>query len=173
MLGFARFFLRGLLRAVRVYLPVFVLPLVLLNGSRLRAAPLESLAHAAAGTARSSVFLSTYCTGCWVAVYLLERYAGVSTHWNGVLSGMAGGLAVALEKRSRRIELALYVLTQALQTGWNIQVSGRRRQWRRPGRMVGAGCFRRTRAACAPPSPSPPHMLTCAAHHTSVRSASA
>lgn len=115
-----RFWLAALLRSVRVYLPVFLIPLLLFNRSRLLRAPAASLSHVAAGIARSSVFLATYCTTGWTSVYAAERFLGLSHHINGFLGGALAGAAVLLEKKPRRIELGLYVGTQALESLWRI-----------------------------------------------------
>lgn len=70
---------------------------------------------------RSSLFLSSYCTASW-AVACATTQAGLSNSLKGALAGFAGGSMVAMEKKGRRVELALYVLSQALPSTWRTLV---------------------------------------------------
>ena len=103
----------GLLRALPVYIPVYVLPLLVFRMKDIVRSPLRSAALTSVGIARSSLFLSAYCTACWYTACVATRL-GSRTNLNGILAGWMGGCMVLIEKRSRRIELALYVLAQAI-----------------------------------------------------------
>jgi hypothetical protein len=67
-----------------------------------------------------------YCATCWKTSCILNSYIGTQTHFNGALAGFFGGLMVSIEKRSRRLELALYVLAQAIPSAYrNLVAKGR------------------------------------------------
>ena len=72
---------------------------------------------------RSATFLSTYCTFA-INFALFHRALGLRYRYVANLAGIAYNLAgftagfftTLIEKKSRRIELALYVLSQALES---------------------------------------------------------
>lgn len=114
---FVSFCLKGFQRAVKVYLPVYLIPLLTFGHKRLLADPVGSLTSSAKGIARSSLFLGSYCGQAWLAVCVLRQFFGNSNGWiAGYSAGLAGGSAVLYEKKGRRLELALYVLSQALES---------------------------------------------------------
>ena len=107
-------FLRdGILRALPVYIPVYVLPLLVFRMRDILRSPLRSLSLTSAGIFRSSLFLSAYCTACWYTSCVVTTHLHSTTNVNGMICGWVGGCMVLIEKKSRRIELALYVLAQA------------------------------------------------------------
>ena len=130
----SEFWYRGFLRAIKVYLPVHLLPLIMyvacdmlasasaqqvtgapcfrctrFGHKRLLSDPVGSAQHVVFGIARSSSFLASYCAAAWLALCLQRQFLGLQTQVVGFTCGMVGGAAVALEKKSRRVELALYV----------------------------------------------------------------
>jgi len=111
------FFQKAYLRALPVYLPVYLLPMLLFKHKQLLKHPLAILLPTALNLARSSLFLSSYCTMAW-AVACFFTHAGLTNSLKGALAGFAGGSMVAMEKKGRRVELALYVLSQALPSTW-------------------------------------------------------
>ena len=71
---------------------------------------------------RSSLFLAVYCDAIvqFVLIYralgLRYRYLGAFAQYGYALSGFTGSvLSTMIEKKSRRMELALYVLSQAIE----------------------------------------------------------
>jgi hypothetical protein len=64
------------------------------------------------GVLRSSLFLSLYCTLAWRGACAGFNAAGRSTGAVIASSCWVAGLAVLVEKRSRRMELALYCLSR-------------------------------------------------------------
>ncbi|PRP85287.1 hypothetical protein PROFUN_06889 [Planoprotostelium fungivorum] len=112
------FFLRGLKRGIKVYLPIFLVPLVF-RTNLLRRQPVKTLSGAFMGIARSSIFLSLYCTMCWSTACFLSKF-GIRSHLIVAVAGFVGGLTVAIEKKGRRIELALYVLQQAIPSAFKL-----------------------------------------------------
>ncbi len=111
------FFKMAYLRALPVYLPVYALPMLIFRHRALLKHPASVLLSTALNVARSSLFLSSYCTVCW-AVACFATNLGMQSGVKGAIAGFCGGLTVALEKKGRRVELALYVLSQALPSGW-------------------------------------------------------
>jgi hypothetical protein len=111
--------------AVPVYAPVFIVPTLLFQGGALAKAPLASALRVAKGIGRSCVFLSGYCTlaisfVCWGrnACSVNHPTIGPRSQLLGVVAGLLSGLANLVEKPARRIELGLYVLSQALRSAW-------------------------------------------------------
>lgn len=107
-------------RAIKVYIPVFLIPLLLFNYKRVQYAPTKSMLFATKGILRSSFFLSMYCTQCWVFVCVARHL----WNWRGIFmgagAGASGGAAVIYEQKSRRIELALYVFMFAIHSFYNL-----------------------------------------------------
>jgi hypothetical protein len=112
------FLYSGIVRALYVYVPVYTIPLVLFRWKSLFSAPLSSLSHTFLNISRSSLFLSSYCGLCWYSADLLWTIFGYHKAPKAAIIGFCGGLAVLLENKHRRIELALYVLAQSLQTAY-------------------------------------------------------
>ena len=111
MLTFLR---EGMVRALPVYLPVYVLPLLVFRMRDVMRTPLRAAWLTSVGVLRSSLFLSSYCTACWFTSCMVSTYVHSTTNINGMICGFVGGCMVMIEKKSRRIELALYVLAQAI-----------------------------------------------------------
>ena len=140
------FFPAALARAVPVYVPVYVLPALLVHGRALfdpvTGPPLWR--KMAKGAARSATFLALYCTLCWRGACVGFRATGRVSAAGIPATAWVGGLATLVEKKSRRMELALYCASRALESfalcvpGW----AG----WERRDGGVGA--------------PSPPGALT-------------
>lgn len=103
-------------RALSVYLPVYVLPALLVHRQQLLKAPLPILHKVLLGISRSSLFLSSYICLAFGGACAGHRLLGRST--GAIIAGSVwlGGLATLLEKKSRRMELALYVLSRSLES---------------------------------------------------------
>ncbi|PRW57029.1 hypothetical protein C2E21_4128 [Chlorella sorokiniana] len=112
------FFPPAYLRALPVYFPVYVIPAILVHRKKLLSpskAP-TLWRKMALGIARSSLFLSLYCTLAWRGACGGFNLAGRTT---GAVLGAScwiAGLAVLVEKPSRRMELALYLLARAAES---------------------------------------------------------
>ena len=61
---------------------------------------------------RSSLFLSLYCTLAWRGACATFNMAGRTTGGLIAAGAWIAGLAALVEKRSRRMELALYVMSR-------------------------------------------------------------
>jgi len=110
---FFQYFQAAYFRAIPVYIPIYVLPLVCFRFKSLFKHPLANIVSTATGIGRSSLFLSTYCSVAWYVACIISKIYKHST-LTGFIGGFCAGLSVAIEKKGRRIELALYVLTQAI-----------------------------------------------------------
>jgi hypothetical protein len=121
------YFVRGWRLAVPVYLPVYLLPMLLFGSKRLLRDPRGSAWHLVTGVATSSTFLSLYTTIGFASICGLRSVchpASVGTTAShvslGALGGMLCGLANLAERKSRRIELALFVMSHALRSLWYV-----------------------------------------------------
>ena len=106
------FTVEGLLRAVPLYLPVHLAGLLLSSH--------KSVPLLASNVLRSALFLSVYCSSAWYAACQYYRYLplGPSTRFKTLFVEWIPGLAVLLERPSRRKELASYCLSHALNSYW-------------------------------------------------------
>ena len=146
-LNTVRFFAKALAFAVPVYLPVFSVPILLFYPQLLLKRPVETARRVLEGVARSSLFLSLYTTGGFNTIILLRNmgltYAntGRAAHLIFALAGVVGGASTFVEKKSRRIELALYVLTKAIEGRWNQVVQAGFKPWKNGDVLVFMYCF--------------------------------
>ena len=105
---------RALWRALPVYIPVYVLPLLVFRMRDILRSPARSLYLTAYSIARSCLFLASCGSACWSAGCFLTNYLGSTSSLNALFAGWLCGASVLIEKKGRRIELALYVLAQAV-----------------------------------------------------------
>ncbi|XP_028760341.1 transmembrane protein 135 homolog isoform X1 [Neltuma alba] len=110
------FLLQAYKRALPVYLPVYLIPALLVHRQGLLKSPNTILAKVLFGTARSSLFLSMYCSTAWMWTCLLFRIFKRCNIPMVVIGTFPAGLALAIEKKSRRIEIALYCLARAIES---------------------------------------------------------
>eukprot|EP00850_Spirogloea_muscicola_P008936 SM000049S16707 [mRNA] locus=s49:261878:264222:+ [translate_table: standard] len=103
-------------RAIPVYLPVYLIPALLVHRRAVLYRPLPILSKVVFGAARSSFFLGTFCASAWLWTCVVHQISG---RCNGPLLALGtfpAGLAVVLEKKTRRMELALYCLSRAAES---------------------------------------------------------
>ncbi|KAL8256623.1 hypothetical protein R6Q59_031690 [Mikania micrantha] len=110
------FFLQAYKRAIPVYLPVYLIPALIVHRQGLGKRPFTILAKGLFGTARSSLFLSTYCTSAWMWTCFLFRIFKRCNVTMLALGTFPTGLSLAIEKKSRRIEISLYCLARAIES---------------------------------------------------------
>jgi hypothetical protein len=120
------FFINAIRNAAPVYAPVYAVPLVMFSRKRLMRDPVNTIKSAALGASRSSLFLAVYCT-VGIVFFSAGRRAGIRHEILGdwacilpLLSGASAGAATLIEKKQRRIELALYVLSKAVEGVYNV-----------------------------------------------------
>lgn len=106
-----------------LYFSLTFVPFVVLHLQKFMDMPAQTCWHALKGAVRSTTFLSAF-VGIFQAVICLHRKVASKDHklvyW---IAGGTAALSVLLEKKSRRSELALYVLPRAGDSLWYILVN--------------------------------------------------
>ncbi|CAN8314237.1 unnamed protein product [Cochlearia groenlandica] len=110
------FFFQAYKRALPVYIPVYLIPALIVHRQDLLKKQYSILGKGLLGTARSSLFLSTYCTSAWAWTCLLFRTFETCNIPLVAIATFPTGLALAIEKKSRRIEISLYCLARAIES---------------------------------------------------------
>ncbi len=126
--SWTKFFLNAFYkRSVPMYARLFAIPLILglMRGRDVQ----KSFIHFGKGVAQSSAFFALYCAAVGFSVCLSGGWPqAVKDALRPAFTGAASGAALLVEKKGRRIEVALYVLTNAIATLVN--------KWRRGGRKI-------------------------------------
>ncbi|KAL0796384.1 hypothetical protein Bca101_067761 [Brassica carinata] len=110
------YFFQAYKRALPVYVPVYLIPALIVHRQDLLKKQYSLLGKGLLGTARSSLFLSTYCTSAWAWTCLLFRTFDTCNIPLLAIATFPTGLALAIEKKSRRIEISLYCLARAVES---------------------------------------------------------
>ncbi|KAL2232028.1 uncharacterized protein LOC105177098 [Sesamum indicum] len=113
---FFSFFLQAYKRALPVYLPVYLIPALIVHRQGLLKRHYTILWKGLLGTARSSLFLSMYCSSAWIWTCILFRILKRCNIPMVAIGTFPTGLALAIEKKSRRIEISLYCLARAIES---------------------------------------------------------
>lgn len=113
---FISFLIQAYKRALPVYLPVYLIPALIVHRKGLLNRPYTILGKGLFGTARSSLFLSTYCASAWMWTCFLFRLLKRCNIPMVAIGTFPTGLALAIEKKSRRIEISLYCLARAIES---------------------------------------------------------
>ncbi|KAF5178181.1 transmembrane protein [Thalictrum thalictroides] len=106
-------------RALPVYLPIYLIPALIVHRQDLFKRSCRSytiLAKGLLGTARSSLFLSAYCSSAWMWTCVLFRIFRTCSIPLVAMGTFPTGLALAIEKKSRRIEISLYCFARAIES---------------------------------------------------------
>jgi hypothetical protein len=104
------------LRSLPVYLPVYFVPALLVHRQGLFVRPFPILWKSLIGTARSSLFLAVYCASAWSWTCVLFRATGTINSPLVAAATFPVGLALMIEKKSRRMEIALYCFARAMES---------------------------------------------------------
>lgn len=110
------FLIQAYKRALPVYLPVYLIPALIVHRQGLVKRPYTILGKGLFGTARSSLFLSVYCSSAWMWTCFLFRIFKRCNIPMVAMGTFPTGLALAIEKKSRRIEISLYCLARAIES---------------------------------------------------------
>ncbi|XP_051124254.1 uncharacterized protein LOC127246757 [Andrographis paniculata] len=113
---FFSFLLQAYKRALPVYLPVYLIPALIVHRQGLLKRPYTILWKGLLGTARSSLFLSLYCSSAWMWTCILFRIFKKCNIPMVAMGTFPTGLALGIEKKSRRIEISLYCLARAIES---------------------------------------------------------
>lgn len=116
------FLIQAYKRALPVYLPVYLIPALIVHRQDLLKRPYTILGKGLLGTARSSLFLSVYCSSAWMWTCLLFRILKRCNIPMVAMGTFPTGLALAIEKKSRRIEISLYCLSRAIESFFTCMV---------------------------------------------------
>ncbi|KAL6902092.1 hypothetical protein ACP4OV_004968 [Aristida adscensionis] len=100
---------------LHVYVPVYIIP-ALFRPKHLVKSPCSQFGKTLLGIARSSLFLSVYCASEWGWTCLLFRAFQSCNIPLLVLGTFPTGLALLIEKKSRRMEISLYCLARAIES---------------------------------------------------------
>ncbi|PIA52155.1 hypothetical protein AQUCO_01000200v1 [Aquilegia coerulea] len=103
-------------RALPVYLPIYLIPALIVHRQDLFKRSYSILAKGLFGTARSSLFLSAYCSSAWLWTCVLFRMFRTCSIPLVAMGTFPTGLALAIEKKSRRIEISLYCFARAIES---------------------------------------------------------
>ncbi|CAM8981618.1 unnamed protein product [Rhodiola kirilowii] len=110
------FLLQAYARALPVYIPVYLVPALIVHRQSLSKRPYTILGKSILGTARSSLFLSVYCTSAWLWTCLLFRIFKRCNIPMVAAGTFPTGMALAIEKKSRRMEISLYCFARAIES---------------------------------------------------------
>ncbi|KAG9451524.1 hypothetical protein H6P81_011489 [Aristolochia fimbriata] len=110
------FLLQAYQRALPVYLPVYLIPAFIVHRQDLLKQPSRILGKSLIGTARSSLFLSVYCSSAWMWTCLFFRIFKRCNIPMVAMGTFPTGLALLIEKKTRRIEISLYCFARALES---------------------------------------------------------
>ncbi|CAH9073189.1 unnamed protein product [Cuscuta europaea] len=113
---FLNFLIQAYKRALPVYLPVYLIPALIVHRQGLLKRPYTILWKGIFGTARSSLFLSVYCASAWLWTCILFRILQRCNIPMVAAGTFPTGLALGIEKKSRRIEISLYCLARAIES---------------------------------------------------------
>ncbi|KAK3151744.1 hypothetical protein QOZ80_3AG0249930 [Eleusine coracana subsp. coracana] len=113
---FFSFLLQAYGRALPVYVPVYLLPALAIHRTNLVRRPYSAVGKNLLGIVRSSLFLSVYCASEWGWTCLLFRTFKQCNIPLLVLGTFPTGLALLIEKKSRRIEISLYCVARAIES---------------------------------------------------------
>merc|ERR1712232_685230 len=115
-------------RSFPVYLSLSLAPAVTLHLGSIRRRPWTIL-RPFVSAARSALFLGTFCSVYYAVALAYRAFSSATARDNKYLYYLAGwvcGWSVLLEKKSRRAELALYVLPRAADSFYQIMLD---RKW--------------------------------------------
>ncbi|TQD89434.1 hypothetical protein C1H46_024969 [Malus baccata] len=110
------FLIQAYKRALPVYLPVYLIPALIVHRQDLLKRHYSILLKGLLGTARSSLFLSVYCSSAWAWTCFLFRIFRRCNIPMVAMGTFPTGLALAIEKKSRRIEISLYCFARAIES---------------------------------------------------------
>lgn len=113
---FVSFLVQAYKRALPVYLPVYLIPALIVHRQGLANRPYTILGKGLLGTARSSLFLSVYCSSAWLWTCFCFRLFKRCNIPMVAIGTFPTGIALAIEKKSRRIEISLYCLARAIES---------------------------------------------------------
>ncbi|KAE9039803.1 hypothetical protein PR003_g4804 [Phytophthora rubi] len=107
-------FKRAFQKTFPLYLSLFIVPGVVIHFKRFLRAPFRTLARSILNATRSNCFLASFVSLYLSLVCLHRRVVSKDHRFVYYLAGLGASTTILLEPKSRRSELALYVLPRAL-----------------------------------------------------------
>lgn len=105
---------QGIVRAARIYIPVHVLPTILLTPKKVINNPLYYFKIKTKNILRSSLFLTTYQHNMKITECIGRKILYSDKGYLSMFGGIMAGLAILIEHPSRRSEIVLYVVPRGI-----------------------------------------------------------
>ncbi|KAG0330207.1 hypothetical protein BGZ99_007068 [Dissophora globulifera] len=109
-------------RAIKMYGALNLVLTLVFQNKNMVSNPKEVAYRYIRSTLRSTLFLTMYVLGAFYSPCLLRKLLKKETIFIYLLNGIISGLAVLIEAPGRQMELALYCLPRALETGWKLML---------------------------------------------------
>ena len=106
--------IHGIVRAARIYIPVHVLPTILLTPKKMINNPLYYFKIKSINILRSSLFLTTYQHNMKITECIGRRILYSDKGYLSMFGGIMAGLSILIEHPNRRSEIVLYVVPRGI-----------------------------------------------------------
>ncbi|CAH0482962.1 unnamed protein product [Peronospora belbahrii] len=114
VVGMVLTFKRAFQKTFPLYLSLFIVPGVVIHFKRFLRAPCRILARSTFNATRSNCFLASFVSVYLSLICLHRRVVSKDHRFIYYMAGLGASTTILLEPKSRRSELALYVLPRAL-----------------------------------------------------------
>lgn len=104
--------------AIKLYLPIHSLPVIIFKLNRLRKEPLKILFNLLKNVVKSSLFLSLYVSIFWYFACVFKKMRHKVDQWNIILASIVCSFALLIEPQNRRVEVALFMFPRFLEQMW-------------------------------------------------------
>lgn len=112
--------LRCFFRAIRIYSPVHILPLLVFKRKLLLTNPKQTLSRLFIGILRSSLFVGMFNVNARLGLCYSNRFLKGMRPVSSVIGSILAALAINIEEPKRRQELSMYLLPRAIETVWSM-----------------------------------------------------
>lgn len=109
-----------IVRCLRLYAPVHLVPLLLFRWRALLEKPAPTAARAAVAISRSTAFLTAYVTVVKAMLCLQRTERHSDAGWQAGVAGVLSGMALSLEAPQRASELMLYCLPKGIDVAFQL-----------------------------------------------------
>jgi hypothetical protein len=112
-------FLTVSVTALKFYLPVHLIPIILFKRKKLSENPRQTIKNAIKNIFKSCMFLATYVSIFRYLLCFLKNYRHKVDKWNVILGSFFCTFGLLWEPAHRRTELALYLFPRFMEAFWN------------------------------------------------------
>ena len=105
--------------ALKFYMPIHLVPLLIFKGKRIRKEPGKVLKSFLKGFMRSVMMLSVYCMIFRYGLCQTKNLRQKVDSLNPIIAGFSATFSILWEPANRRVELALYLVPRFLEALWN------------------------------------------------------